>query len=282
MLTTFEALPARAQAPLADAPFDRWINPDGGVSAEFRRIPGGYCARFPGQADFAISLETMHVRGTPDNGTPLAVVETLYRNAIEPIVANHLGGLNLHGSAVLGPQGAIAFLGLSRSGKTTLAGAFARAGHPFLTEDVLSLLPDGAGYHVQPHRPVLRLFHDSAEFLLGAEPGWEDEESKQELAAGGSLPFADKSAPLAAICLLGPGDSTDVALTRLGAAEALSQLIRHAFVLDVEDRARLAAHFGRLGELAASVPCHALDYPRSYAQLPEVIGAILERAQQGE
>lgn len=278
MLTTFEALPERAQSPLPDEPFDRWITPDGEVSAEFRRIPGGYSARFPGQADFVISLGTMHVRGTPDEGTPITVLETLYRNSIEPIIGNHLGGLNLHGSAVAGPDGAIAFLGLSRSGKTTLAGAFARAGYPFLTEDVLSLVPDGASYQVQPQRPVLRLFHDSAAFLLGNDPGWEDEESKAELPG---LPFADRPLPLSAICLLGPGEADDVSLTRLGAADALTQLIRHAFVLDVEDRARLAGHFGRLGELAALVPCHALDYPRSYAQLPSVIGTILERVQQG-
>ena len=191
MLTTFEPLPPRAQAPLADPPFDRWVNPDGDVTAEFRRISGGYSVRFPEQADFAISLDTMHVRGTPDDGTPLSVVETLYRNAIEPIVGNHFGGLNLHGSAVLGPGGAIAFLGHSRSGKTTLAGAFATAGYPFLTEDVLALEVDTAGYRVQPHRPVLRLFADSAEFLLGREPDWDDDNSKQELAAGECLPHTE-------------------------------------------------------------------------------------------
>jgi len=277
MLTTFEALPPRPQEPLADVPFDRWVNPVGSVSAEFRRIPEGYFARFPGQADFSISLEAMHVRGTPVDGTPLTVLESLYHNSIEPIIANHLGGLNLHGSAVATPHGAIAFLGQSRSGKTTLAGAFARAGHAFLTEDVLTLTDTGDGYLVQPQRAVLRLFHDSAQFLLGSQPGWEDEELKQELAAGDRLPFASEPAPLIAIFLLGPDESDDVSLVPLGAAEALSQLIPHSFVLDVEDRQRLAAHFGRLGELASRVPCHSLDYPRCYAQLPEVIGAVLER-----
>jgi len=281
MLTTFEALPERAQTPFADKAFDCWITPDGDVAAEFRRIPGGYSARFPGQADFEISLETMHVRGTPDEGTPLATLETLYRNAIQPVIGNHLGGLHLHGSAVASPHGGIAFLGLSRSGKTTLAGAFARAGHPFLTEDVLTLNPQDTAYMVQPQRPVLRLFHDSAAFLLGREPDWDDDESKNELGGGGALPFADQPAPLGMICLLGPGTSDTVTLTRLGEAEALTQLFRHAFVLDVEDRQRLRGHFGRLGELAARVPCHMLDYPRSYAQLPKVIGAIIQRAAQG-
>ena len=62
---------------------------------------------------------------------------------------------------------------------------------------------------------------------------------------------------------------------KLNAAEALAQLIQHAFILDVEDRARLKAHFGRLGELAASVPCYALDYPRDYQHLPKVIEMVI-------
>lgn len=281
MLTTLAALPARPQSPLADEPFDRWLNPDGEATAEFRRLPGGYHVRFPTQADYAIALDTMRVEATPDEGTRPEVVESLWRNSVEPLVGNYLGGLNLHGSAVATPAGAVAFLGLSRSGKTTLAGGFARAGHPFLTEDVLELVRDGTRYMVQPQRPVLRLFHDSAEFLLGQEPGWADAETKQELVAGGSLPCASEPAPLAAICLLGQGETETISMEPLGAGEALRHVIRHAFVLDVEDRKRLAAHFARLGELAAQVPCHALDYPRRYAQLPEVIGAILSRVERG-
>ncbi len=281
MLTTFEALPPRAQAELPGDPFDCWISPDGDVTAEFRRIPGGYCVRFPDQADFDILLESMSVRGTPDVGTSLETLETLYRNSVQPVIGNHLGGLHLHGSAVATPHGAIAFLGLSRSGKTTLAGAFACAGHPFLTEDLLTLEWQGTAYHVQPQRAVLRLFQDSATFLMGSEPDWEEQDNKQELAATSRLPFTEQPTPLCAICLLGPGDCDELQLTRLGEAEALTQLIRHAFVLDVEDKPRLRAHFGRLGELAARVPCHALDYPRSYAQLPEVIAAVLQGAGRG-
>jgi hypothetical protein len=124
---------------------------------------------------------------------------------------------------------------------------------------------------------VLRVFHDSATFLLGQDPEWDDEERKNPLSAGATLPFATQPAPLAAICLLGPGTSPTTVLEPLGEAEALAQLIRHAFLLDVEDKQRLRGHFGRLAQLAAAVPCHALDYPRDYAQLPGVIGAILDR-----
>ena len=272
MLTRFERLPVQEQAAIAGEPFDRWLTPDGGVAAEFHRTADGYLLRFPEQADFAISLDEMVVHGIPaDHNGPL---ETLYRNAILPVIGNHLGELHMHGSAVVTPWGAIAFMGLSRRGKTTLAGAFAKAGYPFLTEDTVSLDKDGETYLLRPQRPVLRLFSDSAAHLLGHVAQDEDDDSKAELAAGEALPFASEPAPLRAIFLLGPGESDAVAIAPLSEAEALTQLIQNAFVLDVEDKPRLRAHFGRIAALAGTVRCHALDYPRRYAQLPAVIEAI--------
>ena len=279
MLTTFERLPPRSQLELAQPVLDSWVTPDGDVAAEFRRIKNGFLVRFPDQGDFEISLTEMHVKGTPVD--PNSPIETLYRNSILPVIGNHLGGLHLHGSAVSSDLGAIAFMGFSRRGKTTLAGAFAKAGHPFLTEDALTLDKVKSQYLVQPQRPVLRLFADSAAHLLGAKPDWEDDDAKTEVDAGMVLPSADSPAPLSAIFILGPGESNAIAIHQLSEAEALSQLIQNAFVLDVEDKPRLRAHFDRIAALAGTVACHALDYPRSYAQLPSVIEAVCETVQRG-
>lgn len=271
-LTTCEA---REQSAMAEEPFDRWITAEHDVAAEFyRRGDQRYMLRFPDQADFEIALADGAVHATPEPDLSAAALDTLYRNSVLPIIANHLGGLNLHGSAVASPHGALAFMGLSRRGKTTLAGAFAAAGHPFLTEDTVALELAGGDYLVQPMRPVLRVFGDSAEYLLGEEPGGRDSTSKEEVDASGKLPFAKASAPLRHIFLLGPGDAPEVAITRLSEPEAMAQLMQQAFVLDVEDKPRLRAHFERIANLAGKVPCHALDYPRRYDQLPKVIAAI--------
>ena len=266
--------PAQAQRPAGAPAFDSWITPEGAASAEFRRIAGGYHVRFPAQADFAIAFDPPQVRAWPVPGGDPGTVETLYANAILPLIGNHLGRLNLHGSAVATEAGAVAFLGQSRRGKTTLAGAFAAHGHPFLSEDVLALSQAAGTYQVAPQRPLLRLFHDSAAHLVGPAANWGASE-KNELDADDRLPHCAQPQALRAICVLGPGKARKVALHRLGEAEALAELFRHAFVLDVEDRPRLRAHFERLGELAARVPVHALDYPRRYAQLPRVIAAVI-------
>lgn len=247
------------------------------MAAQFYRQHDAILVRFPEIADFLVPARTgMKVRCKPVPGVSSKLVGNLFHNAVVPLMDTHAGRISLHGSGVIIGDMAVAFVGHSRSGKTTLAGAFARAGHPFLTEDAIRLAEQDGGYLLLPARPVLRLFDDSATFLSRpfdeASPG-----PKSEVAADASLPFADKPAPLGAIMLLGNGKSDGVEILSLSAAEALQRLLQHSFILDVEDKSRLAAHFDRIGDLSSTVPCFALDYPRHYDLLPEVIASVRDQ-----
>jgi hypothetical protein len=91
-----------------------------------------------------------------------------------------------------------------------------------------------------------------------------------------ALPRSLRSSPLAKLYLLGHGSSPDVQLTPLESAQGLAMILRHAFILDVEDRPRLAAHFARLADVASDVPCCKLDFPRRYEVLPRVVAAVVE------
>jgi len=254
--------------------------------AEFYRREGGYLLRFPDQADFLLepgpASERFEVTAWPVLGCPDRVVANLYRNAIAPMIGNHTGGLFLHGSAVAVRDGtcrlggAICFLGLSRSGKTTLAGAFAKRGHPFLTEDVIDLRLRDNHYWLQPKASKLRLFCDSARHLFGTETRFADEDEKQDVNPGATLPFASKAVPLRRIHILGEDRRAELALEPLSPSAALAKVLPHAFILDVEDQQRLRAHFARLADLTDIVPSRTLDYPRDYAELPAVIEAVTD------
>lgn len=272
-MTEFLQRPPRVQSPLEDEPYDRWVLGDDRVKAEFRRLPQGYLLRFPGEADFEIDPATPKVVGWPVPGVTEGHFLSLFRNAVLPLIGDHNGGLFLHGSAVAVDGRAIAFIGQSGDGKTTLAGAFAKAGHPVLTEDVIELLPEGDGYLLQPKATGLRLHADSAAYLLGAAFGAEDGHGKIDVADAASLPFRSEPAPLAAVFLLGCDHDAALALSPLPAPAAVQRLLPHSFVLDVEDRERLRAHFSRIVGLASQAPCYALDYPREYDALPQVIAA---------
>ncbi len=270
-------------APQADLPaphYDTWTRPDGEIAALFCRAPDGFFVRFPDQADFLIDSDGLTVRCLAVSEAMRPVAASLYHNAIVPLLGNYCGGLNLHGSAVLVDGGAIVFLGESRRGKTTLAGAFARAGFPFLTEDVVTLEQRDAAMWISPSRPVLRLFHDSASFLLDGPPGWQEEDGKTELASGTNLPFSNSSAPLLAIYLLGDGSSEEPTIAPLPPQTGLGELMRHSFVLDVNDRVRLKAHFLRLANLSSQVPVFTLDYPRRFEELPQIIAHLRAHAKE--
>lgn len=272
-------LAPQPQRPLPDTPYDRWLSPDGDETAQFHRTTTGYRVRFPDMADFLIDAGSLAVE-IPVSGEKQDHALVLFQNSIEPMLSNHRGHLHMHGSAVRCGTGAIGFLGLSRSGKTTLAAAFARAGHPFLTEDVLSIKHGPEGHTALPSRPVLRLFDDSAARLLSRGPA-PDEEAKLTIPAGSDFPHWPEPCQLSALFLLGPGESKTTSIEAMQAAEALTNLMRHSFILDVDDRPRLKAHFGRLAELAQGVDCYALDYPRRYAELDKVIDTITKLAAGG-
>jgi len=267
--------PARIQPALASVPYDRWITPEGEVKAEFHRLPDGYLLRFPDEADFAINLERGIATGWPAPETLPDHFSSLFNHGVVPLVGNHGGGLFLHGSAVMVNGRAIAFLGLSRGGKTTLAGAFAKAGHPFLTEDVIDLAVSDGCFWLQPKPSNLRLFSDSAAYLLGREFSDADEDDKMSLDDADALPFHPAACPLERIYLLGADHEAPLAISPLLGPAALTQLLPHSFVLDVEDKQRLSLHFCRIAELAEAVVCRALDYPREYGELPRVLSAVL-------
>ena len=279
-LPHLELSPEHDQEPHPTSPYDRWVTPDGGVAAEFYRLPDGFLIRFPGQADFQLDAVAQTVRGCAVPNAPPGIAEDLFHNAIMALIGNFRGELNLHGSAVDLGERAVAFVGRSRSGKTTLAAAFARAGYPFLSEDVIALHANGPGsYLVKPARPVLRLFPDSASFIFGAEGNGQPSNMgrKAALPAGPSVPFAERAVPLAGLVLLGEDTREQPSLERLAPASALAAFMQHAFVLDVEDKARMSAHFERMGDLACSVTCYCLNYPRIYDQIPAVISLILKK-----
>ena len=271
---TFVIQSARAQAALVTEPYDRWVLPDECVKAELYRQPGGFLLRFPGDADFAIDADCRRVTGWPVPGVAENHFQSLYCNAVLPLIGDHLGGLFLHGSAVSVGGRAVAFLGQSGDGKTTLAGAFAKAGHPYLTEDVIELVASAGIYHLQPKPSGLRLFADSAAYLLGDDPELAEGDDKIDVADAIALPFRATPAPLAAVFVLGHDYAAPLALAQLDERRAVEQLMPHSFILDVEDKVRLRGHFGRIVGLACDTRCYALDYIRDYAELPRVVAAV--------
>ena len=273
---------ARPQAPLP-APFHAWDLPDGSPWTEFHRENGGYRLRFPALADFVVSDDATRVRCEPAPETSDPVVQHLYLNQVLPLALSKQGKLVFHASAVEIDGGAVAFAGVSGRGKSTLAASFAIEGYRFLTDDGLVVEPAARGHVALPSHPSIRLWQDSEEALIA--PGTPaapplSYTSKSRFLAGDRLAFCGEARPLRRVYFLGDGSAEAVALRRLSGSEAMIEWVRHSFLLDVEEKPRLASHFDQVAALANEPIHYALDYPRRYGELARVRAAIVAHARE--
>ena len=273
---------ARPQA-LLPPPFHAWDFPDGTSWTDFHRVDGGYVLRFPEMADFDVSADGAAVVCHPVPGVPDATIRHLHLNQVLPLALSKQGKLVFHASAVEVDGSAIAFAGVSGRGKSTLAASFAIAGHRFLTDDGLVVEPAEHGHVALPSHPSIRLWEDSEAALIA--PGTATAPAvhytpKVRFLAGDRLRFCGEPRPLRRVYFLGGGSASDISIRKLSGAEAMIEWVRHSFLLDIEEKPRLASHFDQVAKLANEPIHYALDFPRSYDELARVRAAIVEHARE--
>ncbi|TVQ85976.1 MAG: hypothetical protein EA400_14130 [Chromatiaceae bacterium] len=274
---------ARRQAPVATPPFHTWVFPDGTLWTEFHRNDGGYLLRFPQLADFQVAADARTVTGVPVPEVSEGTTQHLYLNQILPLVLSKLGKLVFHASAVEIGAGAVAFVGESGRGKSTLAASFAVSGCRFLTDDGLVVEPSGEGFAALPSHPSIRLWDDSEAALIPpaarrAPPVHYT--TKARFLADENLAFCETPRPLRRVYFLGDGGSTRLELHRLSPAETLLEWVKHSFLLDIEELPRLASHFDQVAALAKQPIHYRLDYPRRFEDLAAVRQVILAHARE--
>jgi hypothetical protein len=259
---------------------NHWYWPDGTVWLAFARLATGYLLHFPALADFVVSTDARAVRCYPQADIPLETVRHLLLNQVIPLVLSHLGKLVLHASACATRQGAIAFLGETGMGKSTLAASLGLRGFPVLTDDCL-LVEQQAGVMVSvPSYPGLRLWPETVSALFAQKPVLEPlahyTEKKRLILdpAPCPVPILLKGVYV----LLQPEQrkrSGGVTITPLAASEALLAIVKNSFQLDLTDREQLRRAFGQYEQVAKAVPFFSLTFPRQHAFLPAVHTAIL-------
>jgi hypothetical protein len=269
----------RSQGPVESAPFHTVTLPNGTPWTEFYRIDNGYVLRFPGLADFEVSADALEVVCFPASKISIATAEHLYLNQVLPLVLGKRGKLVFHASAVEIGSEAVAFVAVSGRGKSTLAASFATNGFRFLTDDGLVLERDDQGFVVQPSHPSIRLWEDSREALLPTTtktPALDYTYKARFFQADDDSVFCNKPRPLRKVYFLGDGSATVLDVRSLSAAGAFAEWLQHSFLLDVEERPRLASHFDQVAALAKQAIHYHLDYPRRYDELDRVRESIVD------
>jgi hypothetical protein len=269
---------ARQQPPLGTTPFHEWVLPDGTPWTQFHRVQSGYLLRFPGLADFMISDVELAVSCCPLPDVDEHTIRHLHLNQVLPLVLSRTDKLVFHGSAIEAGERAIAFMGESGRGKSTLAASFAVNGHRVLADDGVVIEERERAFEVQPSHPSIRLWDDSQSAVLHQHAVPEPAlvyTSKSRFLADGVVRFCSDARGLRRIYVLGDDVPGPAAITALTPRDALIELVKHSFLLDVHVTELLATHFDRLSRMVRQPVCFRLDYPRRFDALPGVRAAIL-------
>ncbi len=258
---------AAALPRIEQVPYHRWQLPSGETWITFHRAPDGYILCFPDLAQFRISGQARQVHC---DAMPQVEPETLRQllQQILPLVANGQRATMLHAGAVQVGGRAIAFMGRTGLGKSTLTAAFASQGCRFLCDDALQISLSDEGRPVAaPGQPHLRLWNDSAHALAGVRG---EPEAKSRIPAGRRFAHCTEEQSLAAIYLLGESESTAPSFDPVRPTDALLELVGNSFLLDPQSPELLRVQHERLAAVAARVPVFRLAYARRYDSLPQV------------
>lgn len=189
----------------------------------------------------------------------------------------------IHGSAVRVDGDALIFCGPQGHGKSTLAGAFARRGHPLLSDDVCALTLDEGGVWLHPAFPRLNLLPDAAHRLA------------VEVGSGGALQpytgkhlvpvahFSEQPARLLAVYELHPAPVERVTLLPLAGYDRLTSLMGNTYrVQFTEQMGHAARHFAALQQIARHIRVVRIERPESAYLLDELVQAIHADVQQNQ
>jgi hypothetical protein len=267
--------------------FHDWELDDGEICLSGAYYKGGHLLRFPELADFAISADGQHIDACAVADTPAETIRHILIDQVIPRLVSHRGNLVVHGSANAMVEGggdlAVAFLGDTGYGKSTMAVSMQERGFPLLGDDCLALrCAAGDSLELTASYRGARLLDDSiAELAAGGGPTAPVAHYSGKARIALPLAHSTRQAwPLQAIFLLNSPVNAPrehgVVIEPVGGADALIAMMRNSFQLDITDREHVVKQFTGFGrDILSRLPIYSLSYPRRYTCLDEVCEAVL-------
>jgi hypothetical protein len=188
------------------------------------------------------------------------------------------GRFSVHAGGVVAADRAVLLPGASGAGKSTLAVALARAGMPFLADDMvfLSAAADGLRAHAFPDEADVSdatagWFPELRGLAGRIPPGWSKHRVRVEEVFG---------TPVATVCepglLLFPSITTEErsSVSALSPGEALRELAPNVLLTDP---AASQAHLDALAALARGCRAYRLAAARDFDRIAELVRSLAER-----
>jgi len=261
-----------------------WRLPNGEITISCAKVNGDYYLRFPDLADFKIEDGCIGILCYPRSGVSDDMIRHLLLDQVIPRVASHYGETVLHASAIMVDGHAIAFIGDTGWGKSTLAASFHVNGYSLLTDDCLLLRQDHDTILAIPAYASARLWEDSYDAMMNkknTESVSTPYSSKKQITLDENESVFGGGFLLSAIFVLTSKDQSmmadNIINEKISGAEIIINLTQHSFVLDVTDINKMKEKFFSLGQTAISgVTFHKLTYPHRHDLLDEVRDSVIK------
>jgi len=258
--------------------FNQWRFKDE-VRLSFAIRDDNFLLRFP-DADFLVSRAGNQINCQPLPGVPEATLRHLLLDCVIPLILSRREPLVLHASAILTGHGAIAFIGTSGQGKSTLAASHGQLGYPLISDDYLVLRETEDQWIAVPSYPGVRLLPGASNGIFEIPPATSEVAhytSKRRISDLDVLPFTESPATIRSIYLLddeGIEPPPEPVVELISPREAFMKLVSSSFNLDITDKELLRRQFATLRRIVGAIPCFRLRYAREFGTLPAVSNAI--------
>jgi hypothetical protein len=260
--------------------FFHWESPGGSVYTSCAKCEDGYILRFPNLVDFIISYTFDHIYYFAESTTPDDTIRHLLLDHVIPRILGQQGKLVLHASAVILPNGkAIAFLGNSGWGKSTIASSFHNMGARLITDDCLLIEPNNGTVVGIPNYYGLRLFNDSARAIFSSEKKFSRmahyTEKKRLIMHKKETEEIPSKVNMDAFFFLNDpdifNDINSVEIKPVQDIEIFMKLVEKMFILDVTETKNITQQFQNKGKIINSdIDAFELHYPRKHSILETV------------
>lgn len=257
-----------------------WQTEDGQVCISRAQYDAGYVLRFPELSDFVVPFSNHSIEYYADITTPPESIRHLLLDQVIPRVLGQQGRLVLHASATVlqGDDEAIAFVGDSGWGKSTIASSFLEDGARLLTDDCLLIEICDDHVFCIPNYYGVRLFDDSAKAIFADKQHTQVSHYSTKKRLRMDHHYGDeRSAPikLAGIFLLDdPAKNTgskQIEVKPITGAADFIKLVGQIFSIDASERSLYETLFKKVGNIVShGIPIYQLDYPRDYTILSSV------------
>ncbi len=184
--------------------------------------------------------------------------------------------LILHASSVNINHKAVAFLGDSGSGKSTIAMSLQKRGFPIVTDEILAIKFDKSNEpYVYPSFPKVRLNYETMSKLSNESSNvFNEQHGLLKNFYNAQYRFSEKPLSLKSIYIV--EKSIDTILKRLKPQRALIELIGNSFCIQMSDNSKKFSHFNNCSYLARNLPIYTLKMRKSFDSIPVVHSLLLK------